>query len=152
MKWLFTIGLLTIGLITISVISGCDSGPGTKTADTPKREIGTVDLAVDFGKDKKPLSIAVVCSEDSTVLSTLERAHNMKELELEFRGSGETAFVESINGVKNEGAGGNNWIYRVNGKTGDKSAGIYKVDPSDKISWQFGEIPKELLEPKSDVN
>jgi len=140
MKW-----LAAIGFVALFIFSGCDGGPKTKTADS-EREIGTVDLAVDFGSEKKPIAVAVVCSEDSTVLSILERAHNTKDLDLKFRGSGETAFVESIDGVKNEGAGGKNWIYRINGKTGDKSAGIYEVDPGDTVSWTFGEPPAELTE------
>lgn len=147
MKWLSTIGLLAI-----LMVAGCDSGPKTKSAEASRRDIGTVDLAVNFGETPDPIAVAVVCSEDSTVLSILERAHNMKELNLKFRGQGETAFVESINGIKNEGASGKNWIYRVNGKTGDKSAGIYEVDPQDKVSWQFGTPPKELVSPQSDVN
>ncbi len=148
MKW-----LVAIGFLALLTFPGCDRGSKAKTADAPdgsKRGIGTVDLTVDFGSEggeKKPIDVAVVCSEDSTVLSILERAHNTGDLDLKFRGSGETAFVESISGVKNEGAGGQNWIFRVNGKTGDKSAGVYEVNPGDKVSWQFGELPEELLNP-----
>lgn len=147
MKWLSTIGLLVILLVT-----GCDSGPKIKTSDDPKREIGTVDLVVDFGEEKEPVEVSAVCSEDSTVLSVLERAHNMKKLDLKFRGKGETAFVESIDGIGNQGAGGKNWIYRVNGKMGDKSAGLFEVDPGDKVSWNYGKPPKELVSPQSEVN
>lgn len=132
--------------LSLVLALGCDStetrGPATVT-----RDIGTVQLTVDFGQQKTPLVTDVVCSEDSTVLSITERAHNMNELSLVFRGTGERAFVESIDSLKNEGGGGNNWIYRVNDETGSKGAGVFEVDPGDKISWSYGQLPDELLAP-----
>ena len=132
----------SILLLPIICLAGCDS-----TAELPaelQRDIGTVQLKVDFGEDKRAKTIDVVCSEDSTVLLTLERAQNMKKLKFEFTGSGETAFIKSIDGVENEGADGKSWTYKVNGKLGDKSAGIFEVDPADEIEWTFGDRPKEL--------
>ena len=131
-----------IVLLSIICLSGCDS-----SAELPaemQRDTGTVQLKVDFGEDKRAKMIDVVCSPESTVLLTLERAQNMKKLKVEFTGSGETAFIKSIDGVENEGAGGKSWTYKVNGKLGDKSAGIYKVGPADEIQWTFGDRPKEL--------
>ena len=121
---------------------GCDS-----TKELPaelQRDIGTVTLEVDFGDNKPGKSIVVVCSPDSTVLQSLERAREMKKLKFDSRGVGETAFLSSIDGVKNEGADGKNWIYKVNGQLGDKSAGIYELDPGDTVIWTFGTAPKEL--------
>ncbi len=133
----------TIAILSLIAlcVAGCDSS-ATKVGAT--REIGTVTLDVNFGTEKSSLSIDVVCSPESTVLLSLERAQNMKKLKVKFRGSGETAFVTSIGGVENEGADGKNWIFRVNDQLGDKSAGIYSVKPGDKISWSFGNPPKEL--------
>jgi len=121
---------------------GCDS-----TKELPaelQRDIGTVTLEVDFGGDKRSKSIDVVCSPDSTVLQSLERAREMKKLKFDSRGVGETVFISAIDGMKNEGSGGKNWIYKVNGELGDKSAGIYEVNPGDRVTWSFGSPPKEL--------
>ena len=134
---------LTILSLVLLCSAGCDSVAPSNSVEL-SRDIGTVTLEVDFGSDKRSKSIDVVCSPESTVLLSLERAQNMKKLKVDFRGTGETAFVTSIGGMKNEGAEGKNWIFRVNDKLGDKSAGVYPVKPGDKISWSYGNPPKEL--------
>ena len=53
------------------------------------------------------------------------------------RGSGRTFFITEINGQKNEGARGRNWIYTVNGKLGNKSAGLFEIKPGDEIEWNL---------------
>lgn len=53
------------------------------------------------------------------------------------RGRGSTAFVEKIDDLKNQGAKGPNWIFRVNGKLGDKSYAITPVKPGDTVLWKF---------------
>lgn len=134
---------LSLCVLILGVLSlfGCDSS-GKSTG--VQRDVGTVSLKIDFGGDKKSEMIDVVCSPESTVLSTLERAQNMNKLKVKFRGSGETAFVTSIGGVENEGADGQNWIFLVNDELGDRSAGVFEVQPGDTISWSFGDRPKEL--------
>lgn len=136
-------GLATAFLTAVLFVGsiGCDS---SKVPNEQLRDIGTVTVEVDFGSDKRAKSIDVVCSPDSTVLDSLERAQNTNELKFEHSGSGETAFVNSIDGVKGKGAEGGNWTFRVNDQLGDKSAGIYEVKPGDVISWKFGDQPKEL--------
>ncbi|QEG20864.1 DUF4430 domain-containing protein [Mariniblastus fucicola] len=127
-------------LVALTICAGCDSTQSSAKLD---RDVGTVALEIDFGGEKRSKSIDVVCSPDSTVLSTLQRAENTGELKIEFSGSGETAFVNSIDGVKNDGDG-SNWTYRVNDDLGDKSAGVFPVGPGDRISWTFGAKPEEL--------
>ncbi len=134
---------LSILSLVLLCSAGCDSAAPSNSVEL-SRDIGTVTLEVDFGSDKRSKSIDVVCSPESTVLLSLERAQNMKKLKVDFRGTGETAFVTSIGGMKNEGAEGKNWIFRVNDKLGDKSAGVCPVKPGDKISWSYGNPPKEL--------
>ena len=127
-------------LVALICFSGCDSTTNTETL----RDIGTVTVEIDFGSEKRAKSIPVVCSPDSTVLLSLERAQNTKDLKFKVRGAGETAIVTSIGGLDGEGSDGKNWTFRVNDKLGDKSAGVYPVKPGDKISWSFGTPPKEL--------
>jgi hypothetical protein len=56
---------------------------------------------------------------------------------LQSQGSGASAFITSINGVANEGAGGRNWMYSVNGKRGDKSYALFELQPGDHVLWSF---------------
>ena len=72
-----------------------------------------------------------------------------KNGELDFESTGREAdkkFVTSIGGVDNLVAAGDNWVYRVNGKLGDKSSGLYPVEPGDELLWVFG----KYSEPETD--
>jgi hypothetical protein len=52
-------------------------------------------------------------------------------------GRGQSAFLTEISGVKNEGAGGRNWMYSVNGLRGDRSFEAYELQPGDHVLWSF---------------
>jgi len=123
---------------TIALVGGCDAGAGRSTTN---RSLGTVPLEIDFGEKKQTISVDVPVSADSTVLQIMERARNMGDLDFKSSGSGETAMILSINGVENEGANGNNWIYRVNGKVASKGCGVYAVQKGDKIRWAWEGYP-----------
>ena len=131
---------LTFGLLTVVFgMAGCDSKPVDSSATSSS--VGTVKLLIDFGKRRQNISVDVPCSVDSTVYQILERARNIADLEFYKSGAGETTFVRSIDGIENEGANGDNWIFRVNGKLGDKSSGIFPVQPGDRVEWSLGDYP-----------
>ena len=130
----FLLAIMTIGWL------GCDrSSPSSPSpnADAKSGVSGTVELMVNF-RDQDDMMVYVPLSADATVLSVLEQAQVEGALTFESRGQGESAFLKSINGVENEGAGGDNWVYRVNGQLGDRSFGVYKVEADDQILWSFG--------------
>ena len=52
-------------------------------------------------------------------------------------GSGDSALLTALNGIMNEGAGGRNWTYTVNGKFADRSFAIYELRPNDHVLWTF---------------
>ena len=39
--------------------------------------------------------------------------------------------------LKNEGGGGRGWTYRVNGKLGDRSLGVFPLKAGDAVLWKF---------------
>lgn len=53
------------------------------------------------------------------------------------QGSGAMSFLSSIDGIVNEGVGGRNWVYSVNGKTADRSFAVYELSAGDRVLWQF---------------
>jgi hypothetical protein len=53
------------------------------------------------------------------------------------QGTGERILITAIDDLKNEGRG-SNWLYEVNGKLADKSAGIYELSAGDAVLWRFG--------------
>ena len=120
---------------------GCQQ---TETAPLPKRQIGTVVLSVDFGAEAESVRVQIPCSEDSTVLDILRRAELNGDLKLESSGAGETAFVQSINGVGGTNTPDQYWTYLLNGELAKTGSGVTEVDPNDEIQWRFGAAPPEL--------
>ena len=51
------------------------------------------------------------------------------EVPITQKGSDQAAFLTAINGVANEGAGGKNWTYEVNGEVADRSFAVYELQP-----------------------
>ena len=72
-----------------------------------------------------------------TVLDALKAAQaHSHGVAFTSKGSGETAMVTKIGDLKNEGTG-RNWIFYVNDKPGEASAGISAVKAGDVILWKF---------------
>ena len=132
---------LTFICVLLTLAIGCQP---TETGALPKRQIGTVVLTVDFGSAAENIRVQIPCSEDSTVLNILQRAELNGDLELQTSGVGETAFVQSINGVGKTNTPGKYWTYLLNGELAKAGSGVTEVDPNDEIHWRFGAPPPEL--------
>ena len=126
------------------VLNATGCSPTTTTEAPPKRQIGTVDLTIDFGGAGDNVVVQIPCSEDSTVIDILRRAEFNGDIKLQSSGKGETAFVESINGVSQQSSEGKYWTYRLNGQLSKTGSGVTEVDPGDDVQWQFGSAPPEL--------
>ena len=139
---------LVLFACTICFACGCEktSPSGPVTADSSPA-IGNVQLEIKFNSDRDNIKIDVPCGSNSTVFTILERAGKNGELDFESTGrAADKKFVTSIGGVDNLVAAGDNWVYRVNGKLGDKSAGLYRVEPGDEVLWVFA----KYSEPEND--
>lgn len=111
-------------------------------AGEPVQPKDTVELRIDFGDGFEIRYKAIPYRNDMTVLDAMKIAERHRHrLSFRSRGSGDTAFVYEINKVANEGARGRNWVFRVNGKLGDRSAGIYHLKSGDKVLWSFERYP-----------
>ena len=78
------------------------------------------------------------CKKGFTVLDVLKVAEKHPHgLKFSYRGKGATAFLTQIDDLKNEGGGGKNWIYEVNGKVADRSFAVFQIKPSDKVLWKY---------------
>ena len=129
----------------ICLFSGCEQS-GTSTIEPATGKVaGTVHLEIDFKSDRRNINVDVPCSEDSTVFTTLERAQNLGDVKFKATGQSDPAstFVNSIGGVENLAAKGDNWIYLVNGELGDKSSALYSVNPGEEVTWVFGKYEPE---------
>lgn len=103
--------------------------------------VETATLEIQFNSHGEDLKLEVLCGEGATVFLVMERARENGDLEFESTGRDATLFVQSIGGVKNQAGGGDNWVYRVNGELGDRSCGVFSVNPGDRVLWVFGDYP-----------
>lgn len=145
-RWLLPI-LLGLVLVFVLLLRGSDvrqeeSPPaghagevehGTADlADTAPRK--TVVLMIDYGDGRPPKTESVSWSAGMTVRDLM---NNVLQLSIRQQGTGATAFLSELDGVKNEGVGSRNWIYSVNGQHADRSFAIYELQPGDQVLWTF---------------
>ncbi|WP_128894152.1 DUF4430 domain-containing protein [Longirhabdus pacifica] len=78
--------------------------------------------------------------EDDTVLELLKRVTRQHEIPMEYRGSGAMAYIEGIDNIYEFDRGsGSGWMYAINGKFPNRSAGIWPTTPNDEIEWLYTE-------------
>ena len=108
-----------------------------------KSDNKTVTVIIDFGDRAKSKRFdKIPWREKMTVLDAMKATKKRSpKVRFEYRGSGATALLTKIDDVKNEGASGLNWIYRVNGKLGNRSFGVFKLKAHDTVQWKFGKYP-----------
>ncbi|HNW71761.1 MAG TPA: DUF4430 domain-containing protein [Candidatus Paceibacterota bacterium] len=68
-------------------------------------------------------------------MNSLREKEKITFIEKNYSGMG--AFVEEINGIKNNGE--KNWIYYVNGKKANIGISNYKINSGDTVSWVYEE-------------
>lgn len=124
--------LLAAGALLTQPVPG---GPAAAAGDA----VRTVRLEIDYGNGVEKHYTALVWRAGMTVLDALRAAAELRPgLELRSTGSGETAFVTSIDGFENSsGAGGRNWVYTVNGELARQSCGLQRLSAGDVVRWKF---------------
>ncbi len=137
--------VISISLSILAMASwGCDRA--TSPSPLPAREIGTVDLIVNFGDGHETIEKAIPCSVGSTVFTTLKRADLHGDLELDAAGNGETAFVNGINGFMGDAKTGKYWFFYLNDQMAKQGCGVVEVDPGDEIEWRYQEQPADFAQ------
>ena len=94
-----------------------------------------VKLTIDYGAGRRMAFAAIALTDGMTVADLMAAWTNVA---FKQKGSGESAFITSIDDIENQGADGNNWIYSVNGKVADRSFAVYKLQAGDHVLWTFG--------------
>jgi hypothetical protein len=100
-----------------------------------------VELVIDYGDGVQKRFTRIPHEDGMTALAALgSAAKHPRGIKFENTGSGAAALVRRIDDVANESSrDGKNWLYRINGKLADKSAGAYVLSPGDVILWRFEE-------------
>ncbi len=122
----------------------------TVATEEPKEKIvkDTVLITIVGSKDIGTIlnTVEVERSESDHVLDILKRVTKENKIQMEYRGMGATAYVEGIQNLYEFDRGsGSGWMYSINGKFPNKSAGIWPVEQGDHIQWLYTEnLGKDL--------
>ena len=107
-------------------------------APTPIPDGDTVSLEIHFGNGARRSFDALPWRQGMTVADLMRLARDFRpSIRYEQRGKDAEAFLESLEGVEGGGDGQRNWLYRVNGELGDKSFGVFELNPGDEVTWSF---------------
>lgn len=124
-------------LLLLCGIAWSQTDSGVSDSAAPAKT-PTVALTIDFGDGFEKRYTAIPFVESMTVLSALEAARSHPHAtSFSFRGQGATAFLTDIDGARNEGAAGRNWIFYVNQELGKESFGQQKLLAGDVVTWRL---------------
>ena len=144
--WVFPVLLLVVLAVVFGVGKlGLKDPHLTGTTETPVgwlpsevTQDASVGLTVDFGNGVKKQFDALPWHEGMTVESLMQEAKDWKPgIFYSQLGEGETGFLESIDGLKNEGLSGRNWKYEVNEKYAEIGFCLHPLEPGDRLLWKF---------------
>ncbi|MFG0329431.1 MAG: DUF4430 domain-containing protein [Phycisphaerales bacterium] len=131
--------LITLFLAIMLGVAGWSAG-----TESSRPEPHVVRLIVDYDDGVRKVFDALEWSKEMTALDALIAAdRHARGIELEYRGSGATAFVVRIDDLENEGGGGSsrNWLFWVNTEVADRGAGSLRLQPDDVILWKYTAQP-----------
>ncbi len=122
-------------LSLLAALALCAGSPPAATSD---ERAPTVRLIIDYGDGVQKTFQRIEWKEKLTVFAALQAAaKHPRGIKPEHSGSGDSIFIKAIDDCENEGQGGRNWRYSVNGESGRTSAGIAEVKAGDEIVWRF---------------
>tara|TARA_Y100000385_G_C12903024_1_gene555081 strand:+ start:177 stop:647 length:471 start_codon:yes stop_codon:yes gene_type:complete len=141
-------------MVFLLLLTGCESGSNPSTSsDTgsteassapqagtkgqagndPAVETGTVTLEIQGSDSPRTIEI-----EDVQTGTTLEEVmRSVTQIPISIRGSGVTAFVDSIG--EQSASGSEGWVFRVNGVHANQGVGSTVLTPPATITWVYGD-------------
>jgi len=144
--WMFP-GLLVVVLVVAvgfakfgpaSSDTASSSSPSADWSPSVRPQGEIVGLTIDFGNGSKQLFEALPWREGLTVEDLMHQASRHRPgINFSQHGEGETGFLQSIEGLKNQGASGRNWMYEVNDRFAEMSFCLQKLEPGDRVLWKF---------------
>jgi hypothetical protein len=132
--------IISMGLVAVSLATQARAQTGPSGDGPAAAETDTVSLTIDFGDgaQKRFPKIAWPAKRKGTVADVLMVAEqHARGIQITARGKQDTRFLEAIDGLHNEGAGGRNWMFLVNGKLAQASFATTNVESGTDILWEF---------------
>jgi len=134
---------LLLGLVLIAIL--LSQRDGIRQAEFQPDSVAPIDrrdaqpaktvlLTINFGDGRPLLNESSDWHKGMTVGELLNAE---PKISFATQGTGAAAFLTELNGIANEGAGGRNWVYSVNGTRADRSFAVYELRPNDHVLWTF---------------
>ena len=146
--WVFPVFLAAI-VLAVAVVAqtwrlGHHSAPSENLSlpwiPSPKAEGETVALEVDFGNGAKKQLEALAWKPGMTVGDLMDSAQSFRPgITFQQIGEGESGFLTTLDGLANEGLGGRNWHYKVDGKHSEVSFCLQPIEAGSRVLWTFAE-------------
>ena len=134
---LAAVWLIWIGLLLVSACAKEKTPPVRSTPAAP------VQLLVDFNGRGENKQFQVDWNSELTAFDCLRQLAAADKLTLASRGDGAQTLVTAIDGLENQWSAGDNWIYTVNDRLGDRSSAVFPLSPGDRLVWRFGKYKPE---------
>jgi hypothetical protein len=104
----------------------------------PRPEGQTVSLEIDFGNGARREFQALAWAEGMTLGKLMQNAKDFRPgVRYTQKGTGEMAFLTSLEGVANEGPGGRYWFYAVGEQRGEVSFEVQPLRAGERVLWVF---------------
>jgi hypothetical protein len=140
--WLVAAALFgaVVALMIDRQASTGDRGGSAGWTAPPAAGAPAVALAIDFGNGATREFGALPWKPGTTVGDLLREAGRFHPaLEFAERGTGDMAFLTSLDGVANDPSIGRFWIYEINGRIAERGIGAQSLEAGDRVLWVFKE-------------
>lgn len=108
-----------------------------QNSEVKKQEV-TISIKGDAETGVILKSTRVAYESGNTVLDLLKKVTKQNKIQMEYQGSGGTAYIEGIQNLYEFDKGPKSgWMYSVNGIFAKKGAGLTEVKPGDRIEWVY---------------
>ncbi|WP_258000411.1 DUF4430 domain-containing protein [Bacillus sp. Marseille-P3661] len=110
------------------------------TTETPTTSINQVTMIIKADAETGVIlnPTQVLFEKGDTVLDVLKKVTKEKRIQMEYQGSGPTAYIEGIQNLYEFDKGPKSgWMYNVNGTFKKMGAGTAEVKAGDRIEWVY---------------
>ncbi|HJV45165.1 MAG TPA: DUF4430 domain-containing protein [Bacillota bacterium] len=125
---------------TPALVPAAEPTPVTKLAPQPNESDQTLSVSIIGDKEHGVILSAqsIQIQQGDTVLDVLSRVTKNKKIQMEYSGLKATAYIRGIDNLYELDEGPKSgWMFKVNGKISDRSAGTYGVKAGDSIEWFY---------------
>lgn len=108
-------------------------------ADAPEGTGGAIEVQIPAvqGQAAVQAELAVEPGDAQSLFAFMQSLQDKQKLQFTSSGSGELVFIDSLQGIKNQGADGKNWMYAVDGRLANRGVATMQLTGGQRVQWCF---------------